>query len=336
MIRAVDRATVNVYEEHARSRRERRPIVAPDLGAPVVGLDAARAMLELAREAVPDAWLVEADLEALPFRTQSLAGAWARAGYLHVSRGDLPAALADLHHALEVGAPAMFDFGRGDDEGLLASDDFPGGFFAEWEPEPLAEVIAGAGFEVEECAIETAGREWVRVRATRVRTLPDHVGPGMRLLVCGLNPSLYAADAGVGYARPGNRFWPAALRAGLVTRDRDPRHALARHGVGMTDLVKRATTSANELTRAEYRDGARRVERLVRWLRPRAVCFVGLTGWRMALDPKAVVGEQPGDFGGAPAYVMPNTSGINAHASHDDLVQHLRAAAALADQSPAI
>ena len=63
----------------------------------------------------------------------------------------------------------------------------------------------------------------------------------MRLLVCGLNPSIYSADAGVGYARPGNRFWPAAIAAGLVTEDRDPRHALSHHGVGITDLVKRAT-----------------------------------------------------------------------------------------------
>ena len=66
----------------------------------------------------------------------------------------------------------------------------------------------------------------------------------MRLLVVGLNPSLYSADVGVGYRRPGNRFWPAALGAGLVTRDRDPSHALRVHGVGMTDLVKRATSNA--------------------------------------------------------------------------------------------
>jgi TDG/mug DNA glycosylase family protein len=167
------------------------------------------------------------------------------------------------------------------------------------------------------------------VRAHRLRTLADTVGPGMRLLVCGLNPSLYAADAGVGYARPGNRFWPAARAAGLVTRDRDAVDALTGHGIGMTDLVKRATTGAGELSAAEYQEGSARVERLVRWLRPDAVCFVGLAGWRAAVDPGARAGEQASGFGRVPAYVMPSTSGANAHARLDDLVDHLQRAAAL-------
>ncbi len=151
----------------------------------------------------------------------------------------------------------------------------------------------------------------------------------MRLLVCGLNPSLYAADAGVGFARPGNRFWPAAVAAGLVTRERDPLHALTQHGIGMTDLVKRATPRADTLRAAEYRSGAARVEELVRWLRPGTICFVGLAGWRVAVDRSARAGVQPEHFGGVPAYVMPSTSGVNAHSRLDDLVAHLQAAAAL-------
>jgi TDG/mug DNA glycosylase family protein len=151
----------------------------------------------------------------------------------------------------------------------------------------------------------------------------------MRLLVCGLNPSVYAADFGVGYARPGNRFWPGARAAGIIERDRDPVDALVHHGIGMTDLVKRATTGASALSAAEYRDGAARVERLAHWLRPGAVCFVGLAGWRAAVDRNAAPGEQVAGFGGVPAYVMPSTSGANAHARLDDLADHLRAAAAL-------
>ena len=168
---------------------------------------------------------------------------------------------------------------------------------------------------------------------TRARTLPDTVGPGMRLLLCGLNPSIYSADRGMGFARPGNRFWPAALAAGIVSRDRDPAHALLHHRVGMTDLVKRATIGAKELTVDEYRAGAERVRRLVEWLQPGAVCFVGLAGWRAAIDRKAVAGPQPEPFGGRPAYVMPNSSGLNAHATPAILADHLRAAAALADES---
>ena len=152
----------------------------------------------------------------------------------------------------------------------------------------------------------------------------------MRLLVCGLNPSVRAADAGVGFVTPGNRFWPAALAAGLVTRDRDPFHTLDVHDVGMTDLAKRATRRADELAADEYRSGLERVERLVRWLAPGAVCFVGLAGYRVAVDRAAVAGPQPTPLGGRPVYVMPSTSGLNAHSGLGDLTDHLRGAVDLA------
>ncbi len=198
-----------------------------------------------------------------------------------------------------------------------------------WGPDALADVIAGGGFGVDHLRLGgRAGR--LVATATRIRSLPDTVGPAMRLLVCGLNPSEYAADRGVGYARPGNRFWPAAVAAGILTRPHEPLHALEAHGVGMTDLVKRATSRADMLSAHEYRDGATRVEGLVRWLEPRAVCFVGLAGWRAAVDRHARPGLQPAPFGGRPAYVMPSTSGLNAHSSPAELAQHLTEAASLA------
>src|SRR5262249_8927918 len=161
----------------------------------------------------------------------ALGGGWARASYLHVRHERLPLAFADLHHALEVGAPVHLVMHAGQESGTLADDDFPGRWFAAWGPDALADVMLGAGFDIEVCALDEAEPFWVQVRAARARSLPDTVGPGMRLLVCGLNPSVYAADAGVGFARPGNRFWPAARAAGLVTVDRDPRAALVQHGV---------------------------------------------------------------------------------------------------------
>ena len=101
----------------------------------------------------------------------------------------------------------------------------------------------------------------------------------------------------------------------------------------MTDLVKRATPRADELTVDEYRDGVERVRRLVDWLRPGAIVMVGLSGWRAAIDRKAVAGVQAEPFGGRPVYVMPNTSGLNAHSRLEDLADHLRAAADLADRA---
>jgi double-stranded uracil-DNA glycosylase len=226
----------------------------------------------------------------------------------------LPQALAGLHRALPVG-------------GVLD-------LRASWQPERRDDLLVGAGFEVDERSPVAAGAgggpDALVIRARRARTLPDTVGPGMRLLICGLNPSLYAADAGLGFARPGNRFWPAALAAGLVAVDRDPDHALRHRGIGMTDLVKRATVAADELTTAEYRGGLARVERLVRWLRPGAVCFVGLAGWRAAVDKQARPGPQSRGLGDVPVYVMPSTSGLNARTSLDELTAHLREAAALA------
>ncbi len=181
----------------------------PDLGAPCIGLDAARAMLESCRIAVPDALLVQADLEALPFRTNTLHGAWAHMSYLHVPSVRLPAALADLHRALVVGAPVELQVLAGDYEGAaLPADRIGGRFFASWTSARLSDVLVGAGFDLGDIEIDG---DVVRAWAVRARTLSDVVGPGMHLLVVGLNPSLYAADAGVGYARPGNRFWPAAL-----------------------------------------------------------------------------------------------------------------------------
>ena len=358
---AVERETVEVYEQQAVAWQEQRPArfveaadslgqavqaggvrvdlgcgagsYLPYLGRPIVALDAAHAMVRLAVDATPDAWGVQADLEALPFRRGVLHGAWARASYLHVRRDRLPWALLQLHQGLAVDAPAAFSFCYGTQEGPVAEDEFPGRFFAEWEVEPLRDVLTGAGFGIEELTHDNAERgEWINVRATRARTLPDFVGPGMRVLICGLNPSIHAADRGVGFARPGNRFWPAALASGLVTNDRDPMHALRVHGVGMTDFVKRATPNASALHSGEYRDGAARLERLVNWLQPRVVCFVGLTGWRAAVDAKAVAGLQPSTFGGAAAYVMPNTSGINAHVTLDDATEHLRQVQVLADR----
>ena len=295
----------------------------PHLGAPVLAFDAAMAMLRLAPA---DALRVQGDLEVLPIRRRSLAGAWSRMAYQHLRRDRMPMALAELHWALDVGAPFELTLSAGDLEGAYPNDDFPGRWFTGYQEEQLADLLVGAGFHVE--GIELDGARAI-ARAVRARSLPDTVGAGMRMLVCGLNPSLYAADAGIGYARPGNRFWPAMVAAGLVDRPLDPVRALRVSGIGMTDLVRRATTASSELSTEEYRLGAQRVERLVRWLQPGGTCFVGLEGWRAGLDRKAVAGPQPEPFGGRPVYVMPSTSGLNAHARLDDFVDHLRRAAAV-------
>jgi double-stranded uracil-DNA glycosylase len=223
----------------------------------------------------------------------------------------MPEALARLQLSLPVGAAVRCTA--------------PAGAWPEAVP-PLAELVAGAGFVVDR-ARRTGGR--LVVDARRDRTLPDYVGPGMRMLVCGLNPSVVSADLGVGYAGATNRFWSAAVAAGVVRHPRQPLPALTEDGVGMTDLVKRATPNADSLTAAEYTAGAERVRRLVGWLKPGVVVFVGLAGWRAAIDRRAAPGPQPTPFGGAHAYVMPSTSGRNARTTPAELIAHFQAALAL-------
>lgn len=311
----------------------------PTIREPRVALDVTRSMLDLVAEHAPGTPRILAGIERLPFGVGSLGGAVANRVLLHLARHDVPLALAGLHRALAVGAPAFVRvLGHAEGFDIRADGPFAGRLFSTWAPGEFEELCLGAGFTVERVGRgepdETHGTADLALRLRRAATLPDTVGTGMRLLVCGLNPSPAAAEAGVGFARPGNRFWPAALAAGLVTVDRDPYRALLDHGLGMTDLVKRVTRRADELHADEYRAGLERIERLVTWLRPGAVCFVGLAGWRAAVDRRAVAGIQERVLGGRPVHVMPSTSGLNAHATPADLADHLRAAADLADRSP--
>lgn len=147
-----------------------------------------------------------------------------------------------------------------------------------------------------------------------VPTLPDHVRPGLRLLVCGMNPGRYSAWYGMYFARPGNLFWPAMRAAGLVPAASGPGEEawLCRElGIGFTDVVKRPTGGIDEITEPEWREGAERLRALLRRFRPGAVCFVGLRGARAVLGPGTRPGPQP-PLEGVPCFVVPATSGRQA------------------------
>jgi TDG/mug DNA glycosylase family protein len=223
---------------------------------------------------------------------------------------DLPAELAQLHRSLARGARLELRLS------VPRLREVPDAL------ETVGSRLEGAGFD--RIQARRDGRsQTLRILARRAFTLPDWVAPELCLLVCGLNPSLYAAETGIPFGRPGNRFWPAARTAGLVKRDRDPLDAL-RHGVGFTDLAKRATARAAELRSDEYARGLARVGRLVEAFAPSVICFVGLDGWRRAVDRRATPGWIPGGLEGRPAYLMPSTSGLNARTRLPDLVDHLR------------
>ncbi len=303
------------------------------LTPPRLGLDLTGAMLARARRRLPTVMLMQADVTRLPLPPRSLGGAIASRVHTHLPRVDNPLALAELHRALKAEAPVFFHL-LGDRWGteFRGGGEFAGRLFSGWSRAELDDLLTGAGFAVDRM-VSTEGDDDHLVLARRAVTLPDTVGPNMGLLVCGLNPSVYSAEVGVGFGRPGNRFWPAAVAAGLVSKPFDPYHAVRHHGIGMTDLVKRPTRRAAELSTGEYELGLARVERLVRWLQPAAVCFVGLAGWRAVRDRTAVAGVQADGLGGRPVYLMPSTSGLNAHSTLTDLTAHLVAARALGVRS---
>jgi TDG/mug DNA glycosylase family protein len=173
----------------------------------------------------------------------------------------------------------------------------------------------------------------------RDATLPDLLGPATRLLFVGINPGLWTAAAQAHFARRGNRFYPALLLAGIIDRPIDAsagyttsdREYLLERGIGITNLVARATARADELTAAELLAGGRRLEARVAELGVAVVAVLGITAYRAAYArPKAVAGRQPETLGGAQLWVVPNPSGLNAHSSLAALAEAYREVAVAA------
>jgi len=152
--------------------------------------------------------------------------------------------------------------------------------------------------------------------------VPDLVGSAMRLLFVGINPGLMTAATGIHFGNPGNRFRPALVGAGLLPPlDGAPPGmteadlaTLVSRGVGITNLVRRATARADELTRAELVAGGASLEAFVARHTPRVVAVLGVTAYGLAFaHPRAVLGRQPDPLAGSALWVVPNPSGLNAH-----------------------
>ncbi|MCP2257285.1 G/U mismatch-specific uracil-DNA glycosylase [Streptoalloteichus tenebrarius] len=167
-----------------------------------------------------------------------------------------------------------------------------------------------------------------QLAAARDRAIPEVIAPDLDVVFCGINPSLYSGATGHHFARPGNRFWPALHRSGFTPRQlrADEQHLLLDFGLGITNLVNRATARADELSADELRAGAARVTALARQYRPRVIAMVGITAYRTAFGNRhARVGPQPERIADAHVWVLPNPSGLNAHYQIDDLAAEFRA-----------
>jgi TDG/mug DNA glycosylase family protein len=154
------------------------------------------------------------------------------------------------------------------------------------------------------------------LQAAYGRAIPDTIAPGLTVLFCGINPSLWSGWSGHHFARPGNRFWPALHRSGFTPRLLDPAEddALLALGLGITNLVNRATARADELTSNELIAGGQRLRATVNAYRPQWLAVVGVTAYRTAFGQKdAKMGPQLQPFGTTRVWVLPNPSGLNAH-----------------------
>ena len=148
-----------------------------------------------------------------------------------------------------------------------------------------------------------------------VQAVADLVGPDLRVLFCGINPGKLSGDLGLHFARSGNRFWKLLCAAGFTESVLPPaeQHTLPALGIGITNLVARATSAASELSVAELREGAIELETKVETLRPRCVAVLGLQAYRTAFRrSEAVIGRQPELLGGALLWLLPNPSGLQA------------------------
>lgn len=171
-----------------------------------------------------------------------------------------------------------------------------------------------------------AGPTALQLAASEGKSVPDIIAPDLKVLFCGVNPGLWSAAVSHHFARPGNRFWKALHLSGftddLVSPDNE--RDLLRYRLGITNLVDRATRSADELNREDLREGARRLRSKVQRWKPRCVAVLGLGAYRSAFsDPQAQIGVQPSMLGRSSVWLLPNPSGAQARYQIGDLVEEL-------------
>ncbi len=163
--------------------------------------------------------------------------------------------------------------------------------------------------------------------AAQDRTIPDLIGPGLRVLFCGINPGLWSGATGHHFARPGNRFWPALHRSGFTPRLMQPgeQQELLDLGLGITNVAARTTAKAEQLTADELRAGGRALVERVEQYQPRVLAVLGIGAYRTAFGrPRTTVGPQPERIGETELWVLPNPSGLNAHYTLDALAAEFR------------
>ena len=166
-----------------------------------------------------------------------------------------------------------------------------------------------------------------QLRAAIGGATQDILAPDLRVAFCGINPSVYSAVVGHHFARPGNRFWPALFNSGWTPRlyKPDEDRQLLDLGLGITNIAARATVAAADLSPDELRQAASILTAKIEQFRPRWLAILGVSAFRIAFElPRATMGLQDAEIGGARVWVLPNPSGLNAHFPPAKLAQVYR------------
>ena len=157
--------------------------------------------------------------------------------------------------------------------------------------------------------------------------VPDVLGPGLRVVFCGINPGHWSARAGAAFANPRNDFWRLLHAAGFTPRQLEPREQseLLRYGIGLTNAAKRTTRGSGDLRIADYAGARERLEAIARELEPRVIAFVGKAAYQGVFRERPEHGLQERTLVSTALFVLPSTSPANAAVSWDERVRWFRA-----------
>jgi mismatch-specific thymine-DNA glycosylase len=167
-----------------------------------------------------------------------------------------------------------------------------------------------------------------------MKTLPDYLRKGMKLVIVGCNPSESSVRAGHYYAGRNNLFWPTLFESGVVPEpfDYPDDRRIIEFGIGLTDLVKRPTKGVEELKREDFAEGRIVLSQKLEEFTPRVVAFNGKSTYEQFSQRKCKFGLQKELLYGARVYVLPSTSGQSAHGKKDRM-KYFRGLARIVEQA---
>lgn len=163
-----------------------------------------------------------------------------------------------------------------------------------------------------------------QLKAAEGELVPDIIGPKLKVLFCGINPSVYSAVVGHHFARPGNRFWPALHASGFTPRLLHPAEdmLLLEYGLGLTNVFELATVGEKDVSKEQFIAGGKRLEERVLHHQPQVLAILGIGAYRKGFGRnKAIMGKQAETIGETDIWVLPNPSGLNAHYQLPDLAR---------------